>query len=90
MTIEAFVKDPSDQMDYGFDWSDWLGSDTITASAWTVPTGITNFSTSNTTTTSTIWLTGGTHQTDYLITNQITTAGGRIKQRSFKIMVREQ
>jgi len=90
MSIEVFLKDPSDRTDYGFDWTDWLAGDTISASAWTLPTGLTDYSDSNTTTSTTIWITGGTHGTDYLITNQITTAGARIKQRSIKIMVREQ
>ena len=48
------------------------------------------YSVSNTTTTATIWLTGGTSGEEYLVTNQITTAGGRIEQKSFKIIVREQ
>jgi hypothetical protein len=89
MTTE-FIKDPSARKDYQVDWSAFLGSDTITASAWTLQTGITNYSTSNTTTIATIWLTGGTSGEEYLVTNQITTAGGRIEQKSFKIIVREQ
>ena len=89
MTNYSFVKDPGDKMDCGFDWTTWLSSDTITASTWTLPTGITQFSATNTTTTTTLWVTGGTHGSDYLVTNQITTAAGRIKQLSIKIMVRE-
>jgi hypothetical protein len=90
MTIQTFLKDPGDRMDYGFDYTDWLDSDTITASTWTLDAGITQYSAANTTTGTTIWLTGGTHGQDYIVTNQITTNGGRIKQTSIKIMVREQ
>jgi len=91
MSIQAFIKDPSARKDYGFDWGTlWLNGDTISASEWILPTGITKFDESNTTTDTTIWLTGGTAGTDYLVTNQITTAGGRIEQRSIKIQVREQ
>jgi hypothetical protein len=54
-----------------------------------VPSGITQYSTSNTTTTATIWLSGGTAGQDYEIVCQITTAGGRIDQRTVKIQVRE-
>jgi hypothetical protein len=89
MTIEAFNKDPSAKIDTGWDWSAWLGTDTITASSWTVPTGLTSVDESNTTTTTTIWLTGGTHGQDYSLVNQITTAGGRIDQRTIKVQVRE-
>ncbi len=32
-------KDPAADLDYGFDWTAWLGiADTITLSTWTVPT----------------------------------------------------
>lgn len=84
-----FVKDPSDRMDYQIDWSDWLDADTISASAWTVATGLTEYSSINTTTAATIWLTGGTAGQDYRVTNQITTAGGRIRQQSITIQVQE-
>jgi hypothetical protein len=90
MSIQNFVKDPSARKDYGFDWTAWLAGDTISASAWTLPTGVAQYSASNTTTGTTVWLTGGTHGADYTVTNQITTAGGRIEQRSLKIQVREQ
>lgn len=90
MSIQSFNKDPQARKDYGFDWSAWLGTDTITASTWTLPSGITSYAESNTTTVATVWLSGGTHGQDYLVTNQITTAGGRIEQRSLKIQVREQ
>lgn len=83
-----FLKDPGDRVDYQIDYSDWLDGDTISASAWTVPDGITNYSSSNDTTTATIWLSSGTHGQDYTLTNQITTAGGRIKQQSFVVKVR--
>lgn len=89
MSIQTFTKDPSARKDYGFDWSEWLDTDTILASTWTLDDGITQYATSNTTTSTTIWLTSGTAGTDYMVVNQITTTGGRIDQRSLKIMVRE-
>ena len=89
MNTRDFLKDPSDRMDYGIDWDDWLDTDTIAASAWTLTTGITSYAESNDATGTTIWLTGGTHGRDYLATNQITTAGGRIKQLSLTVKVRE-
>lgn len=84
-----FLKDPSDRLDYQVDFTDWLDGDTISTVAWTVQSGITQYATSFDTTTSTIWLTGGTHGQDYTITCQATTAGGRIKQQSFTILVRD-
>ena len=43
--LETFVKDPDEKLDYGFDWANALGSDTISASTWVVPSGITQSST---------------------------------------------
>jgi len=86
---ELFLKDPNEKLDYEEDWSDWLGDDTITGTpVYTVPTGLTNFETSNNTTTTTIWLTGGTHGQEYIVSVKVTTTGGRIGERSIKIIVR--
>lgn len=90
MSIKVFNKDPSARKDYGFNWAPWLDGDTISTSTWTLDDGITNYLSTNTATTTTIWLSGGTPGQDYTATNQITTAGGRIEQQSLKIQVREQ
>lgn len=86
---DPYLKDPSARLDYQIDWSAWLGADTIATSEWTVPTGLTLYSQSNTTTSAIVWLEGGTAGAEYLVTNQITTTGGRIDQRSIKILVGE-
>ena len=84
-----FLKDPGDRVDYLIDYTAWLGGDTLTgAPEWTLPAGITQYTVSNTDTGATIWLSGGTHGRDYVITNQIATTGGRIKQQSFVVQVR--
>jgi hypothetical protein len=83
-------KDPNDVLDYTIDWSKFLGSDTIATSIWIVPAGITKNSNSNTTTLATVWLSGGTAGETYQVTNRITTAGGRTKDKSFSIYVAEQ
>ena len=44
---------------------------------------------SNTTTTCTIWLEGGTHLKEYKVTNRITTLAGRIDDRSFTLKTYE-
>lgn len=88
--LEVLTKDPDATLDYGFDWQDegWLGSDTIVSATWTVPAGLTKVSETNTTTTATVWLSGGAVQSDYTVTCRITTAGGRIDDRSLLIQVR--
>jgi len=84
-----YLADPNAVLDYVVDWTAWLTTDTITASTWTVGTGITQTTPapSFTTTKATIWLTGGTEGTTYRITNHITTAGGRQNERSFTVQV---
>jgi hypothetical protein len=57
---QAFEKDPDAVLDYAIDWTDRLGSDTISTSTWTVPSGITKDSDNKTTAKTTIWLSGGT------------------------------
>lgn len=89
MSIATFLKDPNAILDYQVDWSPWLGVDTITTSDWIVPTGITKQSETNTATTATIWLSGGTAGTKYQLTNRITTAGGRTDDRTITISVKE-
>ena len=79
------TKDPNSTLDYRINWSDWLGVDTIATVAWTVPSGITQTSTTNTTTSATIWLSGGTVGTRYNVVCRITTAGGRIDDRTITI-----
>ena len=74
-------KDPDENLDYSFDWNEdgWLDSgDTIDSSVWSTPTGLTEGSKSNDTTTTTVWLSGGTAGKRYPVVNRVTTAEGRI------------
>jgi hypothetical protein len=85
-----FTKDPSAVLDYTIDWEDWLCTgDTISTSTWTVPTGITEDSDTNTTTTATIWLSGGSDGVMYTVVNRIVTAKSRTDDRSLEITVEE-
>jgi hypothetical protein len=92
--MNTVSKDPDEKKDYGFDWSAWLSSvppaDTISSSAWVLPTGITQSTPapSNDTTTTTIWLSGGTAGASYTVVNRITTAAGRIAEAAFRILCR--
>ena len=82
-------KDPDAVKDYGINWADWLGADTISTSTWTVPATITKDSDSKTTTTTTIWLSGGAAGTVYALTNHIVTAGGRKEDQTIEVRVPE-
>jgi len=85
----TFTKDPNAVLDYSVDWSRWLDGDTIATSVWTVPAGLTKVSDANTTTKTTAWLSGGTADQSYTVTNRITTTGGRTEDRSFIVKVEE-
>ena len=90
MAYKSFKKDPDAVLDYEVDWSEWLGgSDTIATSTWSAPEGITIVTDSNTTTTATVWLSGGTARQSYNVTNHITTDGGRTDERTITIKVVE-
>ena len=87
-SIVVDEKDPSDVADYTVDWSQLLGSDTISVSLWSVPTGLTGISATKTTTTTNIWVSGGDENTDYYIGHRITTADGRKFDRYVVVPVR--
>ena len=85
----VFTKDPDAVLDYVIDWSAWLGVDTISTSTWTVAAGITKVVDTKTTTTATIWLSGGTAGTSYTVADKIVTAGGRTDERTLTIVVEQ-
>lgn len=86
----TLIRDPDSVLDYGFDWSDWLAEgETISESTWIVPTGLSEESSSNTDTATTIWLSGGTANQTYQLTNRIETSGTRKDDRTMIIRVRE-
>ena len=83
----TYKKDPNATLDYLFDWSAWLTdiSDTITSVDWVLSDGLTEVSSSNTTTGATIFVSGGTLDEIETVTCRITTAGGRIDDRTVNL-----
>jgi hypothetical protein len=63
-------------------------ADTIATSTFTLPTGITANSSSNTTTATKVWLSGGAEGQSYPIVNEILTAGGRRMDQTVKIKIK--
>jgi hypothetical protein len=86
----SFTKTPLANLDYTVDWGDWLDglNDAIVESNWVIPDGILLSAATSDTRTATGWLTGGEVGQDYLIINQITTADGRMTEKSFTVRVR--
>ena len=89
------LKDPNERSDYEIWWEaemSALGNDTITASEWSVDDanlliGSGGFAPSFTDTTTKVWLTAGLVGITYNVTNQITTAGGRILRQTVRLKV---
>ena len=96
-----FLKDPNAVLDYKFDWkaltngngdSDWLASgETISTKTVTVDSGITKDSDAltDTNTSVTVWLSGGTAGVDYEVACKIATSASRTDERTIKIQARE-
>ena len=89
MADNVFIKDPDAVLDYTVDWETWLDSDTISASSWTIPAGLTEDSDTFGDSTATVWLSSGTAGGNYSITNHITTAAGREEDQTLIIRCRE-
>lgn len=89
MGIERRYKDPNEVVNFGIDWADYLGSDTITGSSWEVPAGISQVSASFTDSQAIIKLSGGTLGTVYRVTNRINTSAGETVDKSIDIEVIE-
>lgn len=85
----SWTKDPAARLDYEIDWTTWLDGDTLTASTWVSDSGLTVASSSYDDSKATVWLTGGTLGTRYKVTNHITTAQGRIDERTLTITIRD-
>lgn len=89
---QAFTKDPDAVLDYRFDWSDWLETgDAIATHTVSADTGITVDSSSITdsSTSVTVWLSGGTVGATYDVACLIVTSAGRTDERTVSVRVLE-
>jgi len=85
----SFVKDPDAVLDYEWDWSAWLGTDTIASHTVTAATGLTVDSSTATSTAVTAWLSGGSVGMSYAVTCHVVTAAGREDDRTVTVTVME-
>ena len=87
---DTFTKDPDSVKDYQINWESWLnGQDTLSTSNWTVPSGITEDSSTVSTTAATIWLSGGVVGNNYELVNRVVTVGGRTQDQTLIIKCEE-
>jgi hypothetical protein len=78
-------KDPTADLDYTFNFAQWLGNDTITSFVISSESGVTTSNATNTPTTVIVWVSGGTglpRNTQRRVSCKITTNNGRTDTRS--------
>jgi hypothetical protein len=89
MALDWPDKDPDEVLDYSINWTERLAGDVIDSSLWLVPATIIEDSNSFTDSSTTIWLSGGTLDDRVVLTNRITTVGGRVYDQSVRLRIRE-
>jgi hypothetical protein len=106
MALDAsriWIKDPASTLTVGLWWQDVIArGDTLSAVAWTVPTGLTKesegISAADMTDSGQVYpsgqvalarISGGTAGADYTIVCRVTTAAGDVDERSISVAVRE-
>lgn len=91
MSLKKFSQDPDEVLDYTLDWSEWLvDGDVISSATASGDAGLTVGGTvSFTTTTTTVWLSGGSAGSSYDVAVHVVTAGGREGDRSITLQIKE-
>jgi hypothetical protein len=93
-----FHQDPNDKLDYSIDWYDqstgrtpqFEAGESIVTSVWSANDPVILFTNDTfTATVSTVFIAGGVVNTQYIISNIVTTDKGRTFDRSFVINIRE-
>ena len=87
-------KDPDEFLDYSINWEHQIGSDPISTSVWSYAGNpdsppLVLSSSSIATPITTIWLNAGDGGTTYLLTNRITTVGGRIMDQTVRLRMQQ-
>lgn len=92
-TVKEFTKRVSDNLDYDFDYTDFLGAVGDTISGSTAPTivaspsGLTLGTKSNTSTKVKQWISGGTQGQTYSVVCTMTSTGGRVRSLEMKLTI---
>lgn len=82
-----FTKEPTEITTISIDWSDWLGSLTITDSIWSILSGITQDDDDAADTSTVITLSSGTWGETYELANTITASNGEVETRAILVRI---
>lgn len=86
MSEAVKIQDPAEVLDYSFDWSAWLATDSISGSVWTVsPAGPTVSGNQIAGAVTTCFLSGLAFAGLYRLLNTVTTAQGRTAERAITV-----
>lgn len=93
----TYIKDPEATLDYGVDWTQWLGGDEIVESTWRVAPVATpgqhleilaTVAPTVTGKTTKVWVHRGVLGQVYELVNRVATLGGRTDERTLRINIR--
>ena len=82
-----YTKDPDAVLDFTFDWSEWLADGETISSHTVTVSGVTRDSSTNTTTTVTAWISGGTVSAPATVACRVTTSAGRTDERTISLRI---
>lgn len=86
---QTFEKFQGALLDYTVNWGDnWLGSDTLATSTWTIPSALSTVATSFDDDNAIVWVSGGVVGQTYMMENHITTANGRVNMRPIYLRIK--
>lgn len=85
--MRTYRKDPDEKISIGFDWSGAVDGDSITSSSWTIAAGLSADAGTFGSDYADIPVYGGTADTQYKCTNEVTTTDGYTYQRSVMVQV---
>lgn len=88
---DRYTQSPDDILDYPINWQYWLAEvgDTIDDSVWELETGLVKVDESFDDNTTTVWVSGGSDGADYELVNRITTAAGRVRQKTITVVFQQ-
>lgn len=89
MSSDRFVRDPDSVLDFRWDWSSWLAEDEVIDTASVTVAGVTKDDEENSTTTVTVWISGGSAGSTGSATCRITTNQGRSDDRTIWLVTQE-
>lgn len=89
--MPTYAKDPTEELDYSVDWSEWVPErDTLATATWSVPADLTQPKPpSQDGSKVTVWLAGGEVGQTYPVVCRIVTTAGRKAERTFYVHIEQ-